>query len=575
MMVKVDNEIKGRLALITGASGGIGAACARDLWGEGASLALTYFQNRQSVDVLVEELTKSDATGRIITVHRVDTGSPDAIAQLFDEIKAQHGQAGPDILISNAGYGKRLPGILDVSLQEFDHTININLRASFILTKLSIPHMEARGWGRIIFISSIAAIGGGINACQYAASKAGLSGMMKNLAMKHARSRITVNDVAPAMIGDTGMIPDEKFVEGPAICFTCRSESPPTGKLRNQRLAHSGKPSQPCTTTTTSSSSNSDSSGKEEARMGTPFIALQEPTKLDGYDRTRPHDQQPAHVPKVFCDAMEVREAVFVREQGVPLENELDADDPRSCHWVMYASVNQTTEPEQRDEATGEVVRPRRSETRSQPIGTLRVVPFPHPPHPQDGGWYVGNVLREPPPQSAPAAAGGEGQGGAGAGADGQAAAPKAPALTKSHSSAADEERQNSALPFGTDRATTYHDGREPYVKVGRMAVIPEFRGHKIASQIWRAARKWLEEHPAYFNPSVTELGMDQLKAGASSEIPKWNGLVICHAQESVTKVYEQWGFKLDEGMGKWYEEGIPHVGMAVRLKIKDKNPTV
>ncbi|RYP93756.1 hypothetical protein DL770_000128 [Monosporascus sp. CRB-9-2] len=310
--------------------------------------------------------------------------------------------------------------------------------------------------------------------------------------------------------------------------------------------------------------------------MGTPFIALQEPTKLDDYDRTRPHDQQPAHVPKVFCDAMEVREAVFVREQEVPLENELDADDPRSCHWVVYASVNETTEPEQRDAATGEVVRPRRSETRTQPIGTLRVVPFPHPPHPQDGGWYVGNVLQERPPQPASAAAAGEGQGEAGAGGgDQQTAAPKAPALTKSHSSAVDEERQNSALPFGTDRATTYHDGREPYVKIGRMAVIPEFRGHKIAGQLWRAARKWLEEHPAYFNPSVTELGMDQLKAGASSEIPKWNGLVICHAQESVTKVYEKWGFKLDEGMGKWYEEGIPHVGMALRLNIKDKNPTV
>ncbi|RYP80809.1 hypothetical protein DL769_002279 [Monosporascus sp. CRB-8-3] len=309
--------------------------------------------------------------------------------------------------------------------------------------------------------------------------------------------------------------------------------------------------------------------------MGTPFIALQEPTKLDDYDRTRPHDQQPAHVPRVFCDAMEVREAVFVREQGVPLENELDADDPRSCHWVVYASVNQTTEPAERDEATGEVVRPRRSETRSQPIATLRVVPFPHPPHPRDGGWYVGNVLRErPPPEelAAGAAAGGEGEAGAG---DRRQTAPSAPTLTKPHNPAADEERQNSALPFGTDRATTYHDGREPYVKVGRMAVIPEFRGHKIAGQAWRAARKWLEEHPAYFNPSVTELGMDQLKAGASSEIPKWNGLVICHAQESVTKVYEKWGFKLDQGMGKWYEEGIPHVGMALRLNIKDKNPTI
>lgn len=68
---------------------------------------------------------------------------------------------------------------------------------------------------------------------------------------------------------------------------------------------------------------------------------------------------------------------------------------------------------------------------------------------------------------------------------------------------------------------------------------------------------------------------MDQLKAGVSSEIPKWGGLIVCHAQESVVKVYERWGFKIDEGMGKWYEEGIPHVGMAMRLNIKKTNPTV
>ncbi len=129
-------------------------------------MALTYFQNRQSIDMLTEELGKSDSTtGRKITVHRVDTSSAAAIEDLFREIKEQHGQTGPDILVSNAGYGKRFPGILDVSLDEFDYTLNTNLRASFLLTKLSIPRMEAQKWGRIIFISSIAAIGGGINAC--------------------------------------------------------------------------------------------------------------------------------------------------------------------------------------------------------------------------------------------------------------------------------------------------------------------------------------------------------------------------------------------------------------------------
>ncbi|KAI2610877.1 acyl-CoA N-acyltransferase [Hypoxylon fragiforme] len=308
--------------------------------------------------------------------------------------------------------------------------------------------------------------------------------------------------------------------------------------------------------------------------MGTPFISHLEPTRLDGYDRTLPHDQQPvgAQIPKVFCDAMEVREAVFVREQGVPLANELDADDPRSCHWVTYASVNRVTAHEQRDPSTGKLLHPRRSETSSIPIGTLRIVPFPHPPHPVPGGRYVDNVLL---PQEEEAD-GDDKEAEATRSKDqtGDAAAatnrPRARTLTS-----VEEERQASALPFGTDRPTTFHDGKEPYVKMGRMAVIPEFRGHHIAGQLWRAARKWLEDNPAFFNPSVAELGMDQLKAGAPSDIPKWNGLICCHAQEQVASLYERWGFRVDEGMGRWFEEGIPHVGMFQRLNIKNVTPKV
>ncbi|KAI0399217.1 3-oxoacyl-reductase [Xylaria palmicola] len=213
-MPHVDNRISGRLALITGASGGIGAAVSRDLWAEGCSLALTGLSKFQAVEDLARELlAKRTQENQKVTAYQIDTGESAALEQLFENVKRDHGH-GPDILVSNAGYGKRLPGILDVSLEEFDHTININLRASFILSKLSIAHMETQRWGRIVFVSSIAAMGGGINACHYAASKAGLSGMMRNLAAKHAQSGITVNDVAPAMIGDTGMIPDAKFVEG-------------------------------------------------------------------------------------------------------------------------------------------------------------------------------------------------------------------------------------------------------------------------------------------------------------------------------------------------------------------------
>ncbi|KAK8056464.1 hypothetical protein PG993_001691 [Apiospora rasikravindrae] len=245
-MAKVDNEIKGRLALVTGASGGIGAACARDLWQQGASLALTCYKNRATADVLAQELSVQDQS-RKISVHVANMGSAADLEQLILDLETEHGQSGPDILIANAGYGRRIPNILDIPLDEFEYTLRINLQAPFMLAKLSLPHMLRHQWGRVVFVSSIAAIGGGsmgvtvsfLTALLWnipegyikivvillltqkkktidAASKAGLTGMMKNLANKHAHVGITFNDVAPAMIGETGLIPDEKTVEGTA-----------------------------------------------------------------------------------------------------------------------------------------------------------------------------------------------------------------------------------------------------------------------------------------------------------------------------------------------------------------------
>lgn len=100
-----------------------------------------------------------------ISVHQVDVVSADQIQGMFEQIHQDHGQQ-PDILISNAGYGKRVPQIWDITLEEFDHTINVNLRASFILVKGVVEHMKQQRWGRIVFMSSIAAHGGGINGCR-------------------------------------------------------------------------------------------------------------------------------------------------------------------------------------------------------------------------------------------------------------------------------------------------------------------------------------------------------------------------------------------------------------------------
>lgn len=82
------------------------------------------------------------------------------LERLITEIKSEHSQT-PDILISNAGHGKRIPDLLNIPLAEYEYTLKVNLTASFVLTQLCAPHMIAQQWGRIIYISSIAAYGGG------------------------------------------------------------------------------------------------------------------------------------------------------------------------------------------------------------------------------------------------------------------------------------------------------------------------------------------------------------------------------------------------------------------------------
>jgi 3-oxoacyl-[acyl-carrier protein] reductase len=207
------------------------------LFTHGARLALTYSTNITAIESLMTELKTQDPS-RALTSHRVDVGNPDDLANLYREIQSLHNQAGPDILVSNAGYGKRISDIVDIPIEEFETMVRINLFSSFVLCKLAVPYMVSQNWGRIIFMSSIAAIGGGINGCHYAASKAGLTGMMKNLAAKLAKDGVTVNDVSPAMIGDTGMVPSARAVEGTA------------GDIRNIPVGRLGTP-QECATVVT------------------------------------------------------------------------------------------------------------------------------------------------------------------------------------------------------------------------------------------------------------------------------------------------------------------------------------
>ncbi|KAK2623965.1 hypothetical protein QTJ16_006599 [Diplocarpon rosae] len=217
-----DNNIAGRLALITGASSGIGASCAHALASRGCHLALTYSKNLAGMQDIVASIrsslastssaisssgipqlgSESESKELRISVHRVDVGIVEDMSRMFDEIQQEHGGRVVDILVSNAG---------DIPLSEFEYTVNVNLRASFVLVQGVVAGMKAQRWGRIIFMSSIAAQGGGINGCP---SKGGLTGMMRNLSTKLASLNISVNDIAPALIGETGMIPTADIIPG-------------------------------------------------------------------------------------------------------------------------------------------------------------------------------------------------------------------------------------------------------------------------------------------------------------------------------------------------------------------------
>ena len=189
---------------------------------------MTYNSNKALLDQLISELQQEDSS-RKISAHQCNVVKDADLMRLYEEMNQRHGQ-GADVVVVNAGYGKRVSSILDISIEEWDYTINVNLRSSFILTKLAMPHMLSKNWGRVVYISSIAATGTSINGCHYSASKAGVQGLSKNLANKMGKSGITFNDVAPAMITETGMIKDEEALKGTP------------GDVKNIPVGRSGRP---------------------------------------------------------------------------------------------------------------------------------------------------------------------------------------------------------------------------------------------------------------------------------------------------------------------------------------------
>ncbi len=194
-------DLRGHIALVTGASSGIGYATALRLAEAGADLAIGYAHKEQQAQLLAQHIQQMG--NRAIALQGDLRRSTEVLA-LVDGTEARLGPI--DILISNAGAGTR-KRLEEISLQEWDETMQVNLRAAFLLAQRVTPGMRDRQWGRVIFVSSVAAFTGGTVGPHYAASKAGLLGLMHSLSASLASHGVTINAVAPALIADTGMLP--------------------------------------------------------------------------------------------------------------------------------------------------------------------------------------------------------------------------------------------------------------------------------------------------------------------------------------------------------------------------------
>jgi len=183
-------DLSGKVALVTGATGGIGGAIARSLHGQGATVVLSGTR-AEALQALSDEL---GSRVHVVAANLADTESVEALP------KSAEAAAGPiDILVNNAGI-TRDNLFMRMKDEEWDQVIAVNLTSAFRLSRAVVRGMMKKRWGRIISITSIVGSTGNPGQASYVAAKAGLAGMTKSLALEVASRNITVNCVAPGFI---------------------------------------------------------------------------------------------------------------------------------------------------------------------------------------------------------------------------------------------------------------------------------------------------------------------------------------------------------------------------------------
>ena len=192
-------ELAGKVALVTGASRGIGRATALELARRGAKVAVNYVSNRAAAEAVAADAV---ATGAEALVVAADVGDTAAVEAMVKAVQERWGRI--DILVNNAGQAR--DGLaMRMDLEDWDFVLRTNLTSAFLCSKAVLRSMLRQRWGRIVNMSSIVGVYGNAGQSNYAAAKAGLIGYTKSLAKEVASRNVTVNALAPGWI-ETDMV---------------------------------------------------------------------------------------------------------------------------------------------------------------------------------------------------------------------------------------------------------------------------------------------------------------------------------------------------------------------------------